>query len=320
MSMPEVHVGPIQVIWRLLRMEHGVRKCARIMLFMNRQQLIHILVGLPSDILIAISREMAKLKGQLRDINEEREKIRNELGALAEVLDFSSPERLGHESFEFLDDVDPRALVELASELDPQTLATLVCHCSRDAALEMLAQYSKEREPLVEELTRQREISTDEIKELAQVTKDSLEEAYERLKKKKGVAGTRVIRKGLTSLLKTQDKKSATKGNSKSRKSSKTQPLGTNKDKETTASLTLEDLILTVESNSLQKIIGSVPAEMLALALCGSSERLGSLIRTNLSSTRLEDVAAETTHLDGVSPEECSAARRAIAKRIQQAI
>ena len=39
----QVFIGPEEVIRRLLRLEHGVRKCARIMLFMTRKQLMPIL-------------------------------------------------------------------------------------------------------------------------------------------------------------------------------------------------------------------------------------------------------------------------------------
>ncbi|MCK6439042.1 MAG: hypothetical protein L6Q71_02435 [Planctomycetes bacterium] len=136
---PEVKIGTQELIQRLLRQEHGTRKCARIMLFMNRQQLIPIIIGLPVDVLIAIAREMAKLKSQLVDLMEERERMRSELGLLAEVLDFSPPERKAHEAFGFLDDISPQALVALATELDPHTLATLACHASADAAIEMIA-------------------------------------------------------------------------------------------------------------------------------------------------------------------------------------
>ena len=118
----EIRTGAENVIRELLRREHGVRKCARILFFMDRRQLVDILLGLPDDIVIAIAREMAKLRAHIPDLLVERQKIGEELGALTEVIDLSPP-RPSSNPFDFLGPDDLHA-VEGLEELGGRLKST----------------------------------------------------------------------------------------------------------------------------------------------------------------------------------------------------
>ncbi|MCK6592379.1 MAG: hypothetical protein L6Q76_32910, partial [Polyangiaceae bacterium] len=196
--------------------------------------------------------------------------------------------------------------------------ATLACHASADAAIEMIAGIRQldVKTRLVNQLTRVRVLEDEDAEALAARTREMLAKAHEKLREKHGVSALSRIQKGLTQILK--------KGSPKI-EGDASKPLGKRSDglgitagtlDFTTARYALPDLLGMLDGRAIQGVLGSMQTHVLALAIATAESAVAELLRANLSSGRLEDVEAEIKTYAMLDEEEGRAARRAIAKRL----
>ncbi len=273
-----ITTGPERAIRRLLQMEHGVRKAARIMLFINRRQLLEIFVRLPDPIVIQLAREMILLRLEIPDLVRERERVADELGQLTEVIDLAPPSSLAVGGLDFLSDCDPQQLARLAATLDLGTLAAVVCNAATDVAAIMIASAGtgQTRHDLLDEMSRMKSGNVPDH------LLDSLRETLERLR---------------SPLEPDEDQPAAQRTSSRGP--------------------SFESLVSrTTEETQLARLLGTLPTDQLAMALLGADTLLRDRIKLLLSSRRWEDVISELAWHEEAGPAEINAARKALVRRL----
>jgi|GEM_PF-5035465 len=329
----EMKVGPRDVVRRLLQMESGLRKCARMMLFMDRKQLVDTLIALPDDVVISLAREMAKLKTQIKDMNAELEAVKKELGQVAAIVDLRMPNPAGANEFAFLGDLDDTTLISLGTTLEERTFAAAVCNAPVDRGMLLLGAIGsrKLRRDMIEEMTRLGTQGPASAIQLADEIRADIASGYRKLRDRLGVVETRMIKKQLTRVLTRDDASGRTdsgklklletaryskddlsgSGSSSGGGSSATGAKPASRD------VSLQAMLEGADEFDLQTWLGSVPADHIALALAKDDGKLTRIIGNNLSPRRWREVEQEMDSLKEITEDKVQGAQRAIVKRIQ---
>ncbi len=311
--MAQVYRAVPEVIRRLLLQEHGVRKCARIMLFMNRRKALSILLGLPEETMLAILREMLKLQVQIKDLQGEFKQLQDELGLLSEVIELEAPKDQVGESFSLFQGLKHQEIFQLGKFLKPESLVQLFIHAPIQSAALLLSglQNHALRQECIEALTRpihRKNKTQEELRREILEAQGKLEPLKEHNqhelkisqfnKKKKQALKKRAIRNEQGRLEK--------------------EPMDA---KALSQPLSLEALIYEREDKDLQRMLAQIPLEHLALVL-GSFEagqhdqQLEQRILDCLSQRRRLDLEKERKNLGEATNQERQAARWALAKRL----
>lgn len=330
----EMKIGPRDVITRMLKMESGLRRCARIMMFMDRKQFVDTLIALPDDVVISLAREMAKLKAQIQNMELERETVKKELGQIANIIDLTPPDPQGAKEFAFLGELDDSTLISLGTTLDERTFAAVVCNAPVERGSLLLGAIGSRRlrRDLIEEMTKLSAKDRRQAHDLADEIRGSIASGYNSLRDRLGVVETRMIKKQLTrvltrddtsgrtdfSKLKMLETKRHTKESLEGGSSSGHRSAGSLKSyasKEQTVSL--RAMLEAADEFDLQMWLGNVPADHIALALAKDDGALTRIIGNNLSPRRWREVEQEMDKLKDVTEDRVQGAQKAIVNRIQ---